>query len=180
MSTVTDTLARWNFVSAVAASNEILPCCGSWEWAKTMAARRPFANEDVFLDSADEIWRGLLESDWLEALGSHPRIGESRIGSPAESHQVIPQSAAWSDEEQRKVSLAEDSAKLALAEGNQKYETRFKRIFIVCASGKSAQEILDILRRRLENDPQVELQEAVEEQRKITRIRLKKWLRGPQ
>jgi 2-oxo-4-hydroxy-4-carboxy-5-ureidoimidazoline decarboxylase len=86
------------------------------------------------------------------------------------------QSAAWSAEEQQNVAASEDEIQSALADANQEYERRFGRVFIVCATGKSASEMLRILRRRLRNNEELELREAAEEQRKITNIRLKKWL----
>jgi 2-oxo-4-hydroxy-4-carboxy-5-ureidoimidazoline decarboxylase len=168
-----DVLARWNFLAVGTAVNEILPCCGSRAWADGMVARRPLPDEVALLAASDEIWRSLSESDWLEAFRSHPRIGESRAPKVA-----MPQSAAWSVQEQRNVADGGDSAKIALAEGNREYERRFDRIFIVCATGKSPAEILKILRRRLENDEHTELQEAAEQQRQITQIRLRKWLQA--
>lgn len=168
-----DTLTRWNFLPATAAANEILPCCGSRAWADAIAARRPLPDEESLLAASDEIWRSLTEWDWLEAFRSHPRIGESRAPKVA-----APQSATWSEQEQRRVADASDSAKIALAEGNREYENRFNRIFIVCATGKSPAEILKILRRRLENDEHTELQEAAEQQGQITQIRLRKWLQA--
>jgi len=166
-------LARWNFLPVAAAVNEILPCCGSRAWADGMVARRPLPDEVALETASDDIWRGLAESDWLEAFRSHPRIGESRAQKAASL-----QSAAWSEQEQRSVADASDSVKIALAEANRDYERRFNRIFIVCATGKSPAEILKILQRRLENDEPTELQEAAEQQRQITQIRLRKWLQG--
>lgn len=183
-----EVLSRWNCLSIAAAVDEILPCCGSRAWANGMVERRPFPDEASLLAAADETWRSLAESDWLEAFRSHPRIGESRIGessvgeSPngqsAGPKAALPQSAAWSEQEQRDVADAGDSVKIALADGNREYERRFNRIFIVCASGKSAPEIQKILERRLKNDSQTELQEAADEQRQITQLRLRKWLQG--
>jgi 2-oxo-4-hydroxy-4-carboxy-5-ureidoimidazoline decarboxylase len=183
---MSNVLARWNFLPAAAAVSEILPCCGSRAWADEMVARRPLPDEAALLAAADETWRSLAESDWLEAFRSHPRIGESKIGESkigelktGESQApkaVLPQSAAWSEQEQRGVADAGDSVKSALAEGNQEYERRFSRIFIVCATGKSPEEILKILQRRLKNDERTELHEATEQQRQITQIRLRKWL----
>src|SRR5208282_1460144 len=121
----------------------------------------------------DDIWRSLAELDWLEAFRSHPRIGESRAPNI-----VSPRSAEWSEQEQRNVADASDAVKIALAETNRAYERRFRRIFIVCATGKSPAEILNILQRRLENDDHAELEEAAEQQRQITQIRLRKWLQG--
>ncbi len=166
-------LARWNFLPIPAAVDEILPCCGSRAWADGIVAQRPLPSEEALLAASDEIWRSLRESDWMEAFRTHPRIGESRALNAA-----MPQSAAWSEQEQRNVADAVDSVKMALAEANQAYERKFNRIFIVCATGKSPGEILQILQRRLKNDEPTELQEAAEQQRQITQIRLRKWLQG--
>lgn len=167
-----DALARWNALPVEDAAQEILPCCGSRGWARGMASRRPILDEAALLAACDEVWRNLPPSDWMEAFRSHPRIGESRAASPT----VSERSAAWSKTEQQKASVAEAKVKLALAEGNRAYEKRFNRIFIVCANGKSGAEILEILRRRLQNDDQTELHEASEQQRQIARLRLRKWL----
>jgi len=158
--------------------NEILPCCGSRAWTDEMVARRPLPNEVTLLSASDEIWRGLAESDWLEAFRGHPRIGESRIDESKVPRAAWTQSAAWSEQEQQSIAYAGDSTKIALAEANREYECRFNRIFIVCATGKSLADILKILQRRLENDEHTELQETVEQQRQITQIRLRKWLQG--
>jgi len=164
-------LARWNVLSVDKAAEEILPCCGSKSWAREMANRRPVTDEASILAACDQIWEDLPESDWLEAFRSHPRIGESR--SPVSSSA---QSATWSGQEQQNVGLAREAVKAILAEANRAYEKRFNRIFIVCATGKSAPEILEILRRRLQNDEPTELHEAAEQQRQIAHLRLKKWL----
>lgn len=168
---MSDVLVRWNGLSLGKAVEEILPCCGSKAWAHQMAARRPISNEAALLVACDEVWKNVLESDWMEAFRSHPRIGESRApaASPARS-------ASWSGEEQHRVTTAGEDVKAALAEGNRTYEQRFNRIFIVCAAGKSAPEILELLQRRLRNDEGTELLEAAEQQRQIAHIRLKKWL----
>ena len=170
---VSEVLARWNEVSADAAALEILPCCGAKMWAHQMAARRPYRDEATLISASDEIWRNLSESDWLEAFRSHPRIGEPAAGIG--SHQ---RSADWARQEQKKVAEAGDAVKNALAERNREYEGKFRFIFIVCATGKSALEILQILQRRLHNDRESELREAAEQQRQITQIRLRKWLQG--
>jgi len=135
--------------------------------------RRPLADETALLAAADEVWRGLGEQDWMEAFRSHPRIGESRAVRP-----VAAKSAAWSGQEQSGLTQAAgaDAIKVALADANQEYERRFGHIFIVCASGKSGSEMLEILLRRLHNDAAAELREAAEQQRQITHIRLKKWI----
>lgn len=164
-----DVLEHWNTLPLEDATAEILPCCGSNAWARDMASRRPFRDEAALLAACDEVWRNLPPSDWMEAFQSHPRIGESRAAASR-------QSAAWSRTEQQKVTSAGEEVKLALAEGNRAYEKKFNRIFIVCAAGKSGTEILEILRRRLQNEEEAELHEAAEQQRQIARIRLRKWL----
>jgi len=168
---MSNVLSRWNFLPASAATNEILPCCGSQAWALGVAARRPLETEAKLLAASDEVWHSLPQSDWLEAFHSHPRIGESRAPQAAS-----PQSAAWSEQEQRSVAQADDAARIALVEANREYEVKFSRIFIVCATGKTPEEILRILQRRLNNDGRTELHEAAEQQRQITQIRLRKWL----
>ena len=154
---MTDVLALWNAFPTEEAARAILPCCGSEAWARGMAARRPMTDE----------------ASLVAAFASHPRIGEGRERSSADGR-----STTWSAQEQHGVSAAGDRVKQELAEGNREYEQRFGRIFIVCATGKPAAEILEILQRRLRNDDATELREAAEEQRKISEIRLRKWLQG--
>ena len=166
-----DVLARWNDLSAQEAAEQVLPCCGSSAWARELAACRPLRDEAALIAASDEIWRRLQADDWLEAFSKHPRIGERKAPPTAPS-----QSASWSAQEQKNVADAAESVQRALAQANREYEQRFGRVFIVCATGKSAQEMLDILRRRMQNDDATELHAAAEEQLKITNIRLKKWL----
>jgi 2-oxo-4-hydroxy-4-carboxy-5-ureidoimidazoline decarboxylase len=168
---VKEILARWNKLPAAAAVAEILPCCGSRAWAEALVARRPIRDEESLSRVSEEIWRGLTDADWLEAFESHPRIGESAANISATD-----KSKAWSTEEQGKVSESADGVKSALAQGNREYEKRFGRILIVCASGRSPGEILEILERRLQNDDAAELREAADEQQRITELRLRKWL----
>jgi OHCU decarboxylase len=164
-------LARWNVLALDKAAEAILPCCGSNAWALAMANRRPLLDESALLATCDAVWKRLPESDWLEAFRSHPRIGDSHAPASATA-----QSAAWSGEEQRRAGTAGDDIKAALAEGNRAYEQRFNCTFIVCATGKSASQILEILQQRLRNDEKTELYEAAEQQRQIANLRLKKWL----
>jgi 2-oxo-4-hydroxy-4-carboxy-5-ureidoimidazoline decarboxylase len=168
---VNTVLEHWNRLSVEQATWAILPCCGSQAWARAMAARRPLLDEAALLAASDETWHNLTESDWMEAFQSHPRIGDSHARQGAGS-----QAAAWSAHEQEGIADAEAAVTIALEEGNRRYERQFDRIFIVCASGKSATEILGILRRRLQNDAETELHEAASQQRQITQIRLRKWL----
>ena len=166
-----EVLARWNHLPRNEAAREIQPCCGSASWADGLASRRPIEDEQGLLQSSDAIWNSLTPQDWTEAFSMHPRIGERKAPDAAGA-----MSAAWSAQEQVKVESAEAAVRSALVEANREYEQRFGRVFIVCATGKSAAEMLENLRRRLRNDDATELREAVEEQRKITNIRLKKWL----
>jgi 2-oxo-4-hydroxy-4-carboxy-5-ureidoimidazoline decarboxylase len=170
---VSSVLESWNRLSVEEAVSTILPCCGSRAWAIGMAARRPLLDEAALAAAADETWHNLNLSDWMEAFQSHPRIGDAYARQA-----VPPQSAAWSTQEQERVKDIGDTLRSAFEEGNREYERRFGRIFIVCASGKSAAEIQQILRRRLQNDAEIELREAAEQQRQITQIRLRKWLLG--
>ena len=171
-------LARWNRSPMEEATAAILPCCGSKAWAQGMAASRPFAEEAALLRTADETWRNLTRSDWMEAFDSHPRIGESRPIPSSSTPSPPAQSVEWSAEEQHHARDSGADLERLLADANREYERRFHRIFIVCATGKSAPEILQNIRDRLQNDEETELQEAAEQQRQITQIRLRKWLQG--
>jgi OHCU decarboxylase len=136
-----------------------------------MASRRPLPNQRALLLASEDSYRTLTESDWDEAFRSHPRIGGPGLNRPAAS-----QSASWSSEEQSRVATAGEAEQALLTDLNLAYERKFGRIFIICASGKSADEILEILQQRLENDERTEFLEAARQQRQITEIRLKKWL----
>jgi 2-oxo-4-hydroxy-4-carboxy-5-ureidoimidazoline decarboxylase len=168
---VNPVLARWNGLPGPEAALEILPCCGSRRWAHALARQRPFHDVAELLERSDEVWALLDSPDWDEAFASHPRIGDKK--APASATE---KSAAWSSQEQSGVELAGDDVQERLRRGNEEYERRFGRIYIVCATGKSAEEMLAILERRLENDEATELREADEQQRQITQLRLRKWL----
>ena len=164
-------LSHWNLLPAHEAAKAILPCCGSRTWANGMAFSRPLQDVATLLATSDRIWRGVSAVDWLEAFHSHPRIGETRG-----SLETSARSLNWSAQEQSQAVKSDDSLKQAIVEGNLEYEERFGRIFIICARGKSAAEILANLRKRLNNDEVTELREAAEQQRQIMQIRLRKWL----
>lgn len=165
-------LARWNSLDAAEAAREALPCCGSHAWAVALASKRPIADEASLAEASTAIWWALPEQAWREAFDSHPRIGQKHAASHATT-----ESLQWSAKEQQNVS-ADDTAKLALAEANRRYEQKFGRIFIVCATDKTSAKILALLEARLQKDQVTELQEAAEEQRQITQLRLNKWLNG--
>jgi 2-oxo-4-hydroxy-4-carboxy-5-ureidoimidazoline decarboxylase len=155
-----------NELSEPEARATFLTCCGAQRWAQQMAARRPYPDEGHVLDAAKGIWRGLAKADWLQAFAAHPQIGDQ----PPRSSET----AAWSANEQAGVTRAADATRAALAEGNRRYQTKFGWIFIVCATGKSAVEMLALLQQRLNNDPADELRIAAAEQEKITLVRLHK------
>jgi len=163
-------LARWNTLDAASAAREILPCCGSRAWSAALAAKRPIADEASFIATSNEVWRSLAEQAWLEAFASHPRIGEHKPQAHATA-----ESLRWSAQEQS-TAASDERAKQALAEANRRYEQKFGRIFIVCASGKTSAEVLAALESRIHNDPATELREAAEQQRQITELRLYRWL----
>jgi 2-oxo-4-hydroxy-4-carboxy-5-ureidoimidazoline decarboxylase len=164
-------LARWNSLGPDEAAREALSCCGSQAWAVALAARRPIADEASLLETSSSIWLALPERSWQEAFDSHPRIGQKHAQTRATE-----ESLRWSAQEQRTAFSSGEAIKLALEEANRRYEQKFGRIFIVCANGKTAAEILATLEARLQNDPSTELREAAEQQRQITQLRLHRWL----
>ena len=136
-----------------------------------MLARRPFGSRDALLEAAREEWWALSPDDWLEAFSHHPRIGDRAALAarfPATHHLSAREQAAAVD--------ATEDVLTALADANQAYVDRFGVIFIVCATGKSADEMLALLEARLPNDRATEIRTAAEEQAKITQLRLNKWL----
>ena len=149
---------------------ELLRCCGSTRWAALMSTRRPFASIAELAQAGDEIWQSLAPRDWLEAFAAHPRIGAGQAEISGHSRA----SSSWATAEQSGMQGAADKIRDRLAEANRHYEARFGYIFIICATGKSAAEMLGALRRRLTNAPDEELAIAAEEQRKITNLRLAK------
>jgi OHCU decarboxylase len=158
------TLEELNALPSDIAARELRRCCGSSAWASRMAAARPFESADALLVTADVVWRALGESDWREAFAAHPKIGASGA------------SGAWSAQEQAGTAGAVPAVLERLATKNREYDARFGYIFIVCATGKTAEEMLALLERRLPHDPAVEIGIAADEQRKITRLRLQKLL----
>jgi OHCU decarboxylase len=172
------TLAAWNAAGEFEALDAMLACCGSRRWAQAMAAQRPIASVWALSQTADRVWSTMQEPDWLEAFACHPRIGEHKPALvPSRSlRDPVERSAAWSRKEQLSIRAANELVLGELAEDNHRYEQRFGFTYIVCATGKSAAEMLTILKRRLANDLESELREAAEQQRQIMQIRLGKWL----
>jgi allantoicase len=144
-----------------AAAAQLRNCCGSSEWVRRMLAARPFAAMSDLMRNAEEIWNALTPDDWREAFAAHPRIGD-RSGS------------RWARQEQSGTASASSESMDALAAANSEYESRFGYIYIVCATGRSADEMLAMAWQRLENAPDEELRIAAAEQMKITKLRLMK------
>jgi 2-oxo-4-hydroxy-4-carboxy-5-ureidoimidazoline decarboxylase len=161
-------LDDFNALDHASAVETLLAACHSRRWADAVAGARPFADVGSALAVADAVWVGLGPDDWREALDGHPRIGEQG-GS----------SAAFSRQEQARLTGVEDDVRTAIARGNRDYEAKFGHIFLISAAGRGPQEILDNLRSRLDNDAATELREAAEQHRRITRIRLQQLLDRP-
>jgi OHCU decarboxylase len=155
--------ARLDELPVGEAEAAFLACCGCRRWARAMAGR-PYGTAAALAAAADRHLDALEGNEWLEAFAAHPQIGETGKGG------------AWAKEEQAGVADADAAVRAELARANRLYGERFGHIFIVCATGKSAGEMLALLRRRLANDAQTELAVAALEQRKITHLRLAKLL----
>jgi 2-oxo-4-hydroxy-4-carboxy-5-ureidoimidazoline decarboxylase len=160
-----------NALSADRASELFRACCGASRWVAAMVNRRPFFSRHAVLQAADDEWHAMTEADWLEAFSHHPRIGESVAvaGGSATAR-------SWSASEQSAVTSGTEETRIGLARLNHDYETRFGFIYIVCATGRSAGDLLALAKRRMQNDRDSELRVAAEEQRMITRLRLEKLL----
>lgn len=164
-------MERWQRIDAASEpeARELLrTCCGASRWIDRMLTRRPFGGHEAAIRAAREEWFALSPDDWIEAFNHHPRIGDrdglrTRFAAARE----------LSEREQSGVSGASEEVLAGLIEGNREYESRFGYLFIVCATGKSAQEMLTILRKRLRNDPDVEIGVAAEEHAKICDLRLR-------
>ena len=145
-------------------------CCGSSRWVDGMVSRRPYLSRAQLMGEAERQWWRLFRGDWLEAFEDHPRIG-----SDVEAlRQRFASTSDWAEGEQAGVQVASDETLQRLAQGNKDYEERFGYIFIVCATGKTADEMLGLLSGRMQNPPEQELFIAAGEQARITRLRLEK------
>lgn len=162
-------LERLNSLPANEAEAEFGKCCGSTNWARRMTAECPFANANQLMTIADRVWWSLEPDDWLEAFGSHPKIGENKAARATAAEAEV-----WATQEQSGARDAGEETVRSLAELNRQYEDKFGYIYIVCATGKSSEEMLAILRERLPNDAETELRIAAREQARITKLRLGK------
>ncbi len=166
-----DALSRLNSLPGDEAREELRRCCGASRWVDAMAARRPFPDAAALFAAAEQEWGALGPSDWTEAFAHHPRIGDKET-----LRARFATTRQWAAGEQAGASSASEETLDALARGNREYEARFGHIFIVCATGKGADEMLGLLQQRLGNDPETERLLAATEQAKITRLRLEKLL----
>ena len=165
------TLKELNNLPENEALKQFSICCGAYKWVEQMRNCRPFQNKNELLKMAEETWFSLSGQDWLEAFSHHPKIGNIRS-----LQSKFQKTAKLSESEQKSISHVSEDILKEIAEGNQLYEKKFGYIFIVCATGKTAEEMLALLNERLKNDPEAELLIAAKEQNKITRLRLEKLL----
>jgi 2-oxo-4-hydroxy-4-carboxy-5-ureidoimidazoline decarboxylase len=165
------TIESLNSLTISEANEQFELCCGAEFWIQKMNQNRPFQDEDEVYEKAESIWFSLSSEDWLEAFTHHPKIGN--IDSLRKKFQ---NTKSISENEQSGVDNATESTLKNLAESNQLYEEQFGFIFIVCATGKSADEMLALIKIRLNNNAETEMLNAAKEQNKITQLRLKKLL----
>lgn len=169
------TLSRLNALPAEEAAAAFRACCASSRWVAMLVAARPFEGLDALLRAADAAWSAMRVEDWAEAFAAHPRIGE-----PANIATAGAVASAWSGGEQSRAAESPGTIQAELARGNREYERRFGQVYIVCASGRTGEEILADLRSRLDNPPERELEIAAAEQHRITGLRLVKLITDPE
>jgi OHCU decarboxylase len=166
---VSITINALNEMSSAEAAGNLKACCGSSRWVSEMVALRPFQSFDAIAKAADDVWATCTEKDWLEAFDHHPRIGGTQSAATQSAT-----AKSWSSGEQSGMKSATSKVQEELAAVNAAYERKFGHIYIVCAAGRNAVEMLDMAKARMTNDIATELNVAAEEQRKITRLRLRK------
>ncbi|GEO08986.1 2-oxo-4-hydroxy-4-carboxy-5-ureidoimidazoline decarboxylase [Segetibacter aerophilus] len=165
------TLSDLNTLEKSLLKEELTKCCGAHVWVEKMMAIFPVSSKDALLNEARNVWYDCNEDDWKEAFTHHPKIGDMKS-----LKEKFTTTSKWAEGEQASVKQTSTEVLEALAEGNKLYEDKFGYIFIVCATGKSAEEMLVLLKARLPNDPHEEIKIAMEEQNKITQLRLQKLL----
>ena len=162
------TIEALNALTSSEANKQFELCCGASNWVEKMNQNRPFHDKNEVYQQAESIWFSLSSEDWLEAFTHHPKIGD--IDS---LRKKFHNTKSMSKNEQSGVNDAEKSTLNNLAKSNQLYEEKFGFIFIVCATGKSSDEMLALIKMRLNNNAKIEMQNAAKEQNKITQLRLK-------
>jgi 2-oxo-4-hydroxy-4-carboxy-5-ureidoimidazoline decarboxylase len=165
------TIDELNKLPTDIAFSEFFKCCGSTTWAKQLTGKRPFKDKEHLLQLSDNTWAVCSVQDGLEAFTHHPKIGDIKS-----LEKKFASTKDWAGGEQAGVNTATQNTLQALAEGNEAYLSKFGYIFIVCATGKTAQEMLALLNARLIHDKETEMKIAMNEQNKITHIRLEKLL----
>ncbi|GAB3636948.1 2-oxo-4-hydroxy-4-carboxy-5-ureidoimidazoline decarboxylase [Hymenobacter arcticus] len=165
------TLHTLNALPPTARAEALATCCGATAWVTALNQQFPFATAEALFAAADQVWQNLAEVDWREAFTHHPKIGDVNA-----LREKFASTATWAAGEQGAVKQAPQATLEALAAGNDTYEQKFSYIFIVCATGKSAAEMLALLQARLPNEDSQEIKIAMSEQAKITRLRLEKLL----
>lgn len=170
------TLHELNILSQPQLKEALLNCCGSASWVKMMMAYFPADDLVELLEDAEEKWYDCSEDDWKEAFAQHPKIGDIDSLTEKFASTADPIAIGWAAAEQSGVNNVSKETMAALAEGNRLYEEKFGYIFIVCATGKSAEEMLALLQSRLSNTPEVEIKIAADQQNEITKLRLQKLL----
>jgi 2-oxo-4-hydroxy-4-carboxy-5-ureidoimidazoline decarboxylase len=170
------TLHEFNILPKEQLSNELLKCCGSISWVNRMLPFIPADDMIELLEDAEEQWWRCNEEDWKEAFAHHPKIGDVESLTKKFASTAHPITIGWASREQSGVNIASGETIEALAEGNRLYEEKFGYIFIVCATGKTADEMLEMLESRLKNKPEDEIKIAADEQNKITKLRIEKLL----
>ncbi len=161
-------LQEFNQITGSQAREVLTHCCGSEQWVSQMLAGRPYSDRELISEKAKKVWHSLDKSDWLEAFQHHPMIGDLKtLRSKYRS------TAQLAEKEQQSTAGASEETLQSLAEYNRLYLDKFGFIFIICATGKGADEMLEALKSRMENPRSVEISTAAEEQLKITLLRLK-------
>lgn len=163
------TLTELNTLNEKQLFEELFKCCGSTQWAMQLAKLRPYTSVNDLLSKSDNVWALCSRADFLEAFTHHPRIGDV-----SELEKKFAATQHWAGNEQSGMQSADKNTIIRLAKGNDDYYNKFGYIFIVCATGKAAGEMLRILEVRLPNLPEAELKIAAEEQNKITHLRIHK------
>lgn len=165
------TVEALNALPAAEARAALERCCGASRWIEALIEARPFDGAAAIFAASDRAFAPLERADWMEAFSHHPKIGDVSA-----LRTKFAGTAAWAGSEQGGTATATEATLQALADGNRTYEDRFGYIFIVCATGKSAGEMVAMLNARLGNAPEAELSNAAAEQRRITRLRIEKLL----
>lgn len=163
------TIQEFNDLPLQQLKNEFFKCCGSSSWVEKMIASKPFSDLEDLMMKADRAWTSTNEIDLLESFSHHPKIGDLKS-----LEKKFASTKALAGSEQAAVQSASQTTIEQLAEGNMLYENKFGFIFIVCATGKSADEMLSLLKKRINNDRSTELKIAAGEQQKIIQLRIQK------